>query len=144
MHRLACVLGLTFAVSACAGGGSHAGDGSVDAIIEVSIEWPDGCPPATAIEGIDLGIVRQAIRNERKLGFLYRDAGGAASQRVVWPFALGFFDQVRMVVAWCELRQAIRHFRTDRIVALTVTGERYVRRRADLLKDWRREQGVRG
>ncbi len=59
MHRLACVLGLVFAGSACAGGGSHAGDGSVDAIIEVSIEWPDGCPPATANEkGVGLACTR--------------------------------------------------------------------------------------
>lgn len=35
-------------------------------------------------EGIDLGVVRQAIREERKLSFVYRDAGGAASERTVW------------------------------------------------------------
>ncbi|TSE13117.1 YafY family transcriptional regulator [Mesorhizobium intechi] len=94
-------------------------------------------PPMTAIEGIDLGIVRQAIRHERKLGFLYRDAGGAASQRVVWPFALGFFDKVRVVVAWCEMRQDFRHFRTDRISALDAIDARYPRRRQALLKEWR-------
>lgn len=53
-------------------------------------------PPAAAAESIDLGLVRQAIRKECKLGFLYSDAGGATSQRVVWPFALGFFDKVRV------------------------------------------------
>lgn len=94
-------------------------------------------PPMTAIEGIDLGVVRQAIRNERKLGFLYRDAGGAASQRVVWPFALGFFDKVRVVVAWCEMRQDFRHFRTDRISGLNPIDTRYPRRRQALLKEWR-------
>ena len=94
-------------------------------------------PPAQAIEGIDLGTVRQAIRNERKLGFLYRDAGGAASQRVVWPFALGFFDKVRVVVAWCEMRQDFRHFRADRIAELKATDIRYPRRRQVLLKEWR-------
>ncbi|ESY77784.1 DNA-binding protein [Mesorhizobium sp. LNHC221B00] len=94
-------------------------------------------PPAAIIEGIDLGIVRQAIRNERKLGFLYRDAGGAASERVVWPFALGFFDKVRVVVAWCEMRQDFRHFRADRIAELKATDMRYPRRRQALLKEWR-------
>jgi len=94
-------------------------------------------PPMTAIEGIDLGVVRQAIRNERKLGFLYRDAGGAASQRVVWPFALGFFDKVRVVVAWCEMRQDFRHFRADRISGLNAIDARYPRRRQVLLKEWR-------
>ena len=94
-------------------------------------------PAMTAIEGIDLGVVRQAIRNERKLGFLYRDAGGAASQRVVWPFALGFFDKVRVVVAWCEMRQDFRHFRADRISGLNAIDARYPRRRQVLLKEWR-------
>ncbi|RVC18918.1 WYL domain-containing protein, partial [Mesorhizobium sp. M7A.F.Ca.AU.002.02.1.1] len=94
-------------------------------------------PPAAATEGIDLGLVRQAIRNERKLGFLYRDAGGAVSQRVVWPFALGFFDKVRVVVAWCEMRQDFRHFRADRIAELQAMDTRYPRRRQALLKEWR-------
>jgi len=94
-------------------------------------------PRIEAVEGIDLGLVRQAIRNERKLGFLYRDAGGAASQRMVWPFALGFFDKVRVVVAWCETRQDFRHFRADRIAGLNVTETRYPRRRQMLLKEWR-------
>lgn len=94
-------------------------------------------PPAKAIEGIDLGLVRQAIRNERKLGFLYRDAGGSGSERIVWPFALGFFDRVRVVVAWCEMRQDFRHFRADRISGLNATDIRYPRRRQVLLKEWR-------
>ncbi|MBZ9853853.1 YafY family transcriptional regulator [Mesorhizobium sp. CA13] len=94
-------------------------------------------PPAATVESIDLGLVRQAIRNERKLDFFYRDAGGAGSRRVVWPFALGFFDKVRVVVAWCEMRQDFRHFRTDRIAELKMTGLRYPRRRQALLKEWR-------
>jgi len=94
-------------------------------------------PAAGAVEGIDLSLVRQAIRNERKLGFLYRDAGGAASERMVWPFALGFFDKVRVVVAWCEARQDFRHFRADRISGLNATDIRYPRRRQALLREWR-------
>jgi predicted DNA-binding transcriptional regulator YafY len=94
-------------------------------------------PRGDAVEGIDLGLVRQAIRNERKLGFIYRDAGGAASQRMVWPFAIGFFDKVRVMVAWCETRQDFRHFRADRMSALNATDSRYPRRRQALLKEWR-------
>ncbi|MGH7122953.1 MAG: WYL domain-containing protein, partial [Stellaceae bacterium] len=55
----------------------------------------------------------------------------------VWPFALGFFDRARVVAAWCELRQGYRHFRTDRIAALTLSERRYPRRRQTLLKEWR-------
>ncbi|MDX8465072.1 YafY family protein [Mesorhizobium sp. VK23B] len=94
-------------------------------------------PGSASVEAIDLGIVRQAIRNERKLGFLYRDAGGAASERMVWPFALGFFDKVRVMVAWCEMRKDFRHFRADRMSHLMTTDIRYPRRRQVMLKEWR-------
>ncbi|RVD31192.1 YafY family protein [Mesorhizobium sp. M4B.F.Ca.ET.017.02.2.1] len=80
---------------------------------------------------------RLAIRNERKLGFLYRDGAGAQSQRMVWPFAIGFFDKVRVMVAWCETRQDFRHFRADRMSGLNATDVRYPRRRQSLLKEWR-------
>ena len=63
----------------------------------------------------DLRWCARRSANERKLGFLYRDAGGRGSERMVWPFALGFFDKVRVVVAWCEMRKDFRHFRADRI-----------------------------
>lgn len=91
---------------------------------------------------VDVAAIRQAIRGERRLVILYRDAGGTESSRTVWPFALGFFDKVRVMVAWCELRGTFRHFRTDRIAGLTVTGERYPRRRAALLKEWRAAEGI--
>ncbi|RWA59955.1 YafY family protein [Mesorhizobium sp.] len=94
-------------------------------------------PGAEATEGIDLGLVRLAIRNERKLGFLYQDGAGAQSQRMVWPFAIGFFDKVRVMVAWCETRQDYRHFRADRMSGLNATDVRYPRRRQSLLKEWK-------
>ncbi len=92
--------------------------------------------------GVDLALVRAAIRRERKLSFAYTDAAGAASQRTVWPFALGFFEKVRMLVAWCETRQDFRHFRTERITDLVVTETRYPRRRQALLKDWKIAEGI--
>jgi len=84
--------------------------------------------------------IRQAIRNERKIGLSYRDKDGVASRRIVWPFAVGFFEKVRVVAAWCELRQDFRHFRTDRIVTLTVSEKRYPRRRQAMLKEWREQR----
>ncbi|RWL46816.1 MAG: YafY family transcriptional regulator [Mesorhizobium sp.] len=99
-------------------------------------------PHADHLETIDLGVVRQAIRDERKLGFLYRDAGGSPSMRLVWPFALSFFDKVRVMVAWCEMRQDFRHFRADRMSGLTATDIRYPRRRQAMLKEWRATLGA--
>jgi predicted DNA-binding transcriptional regulator YafY len=124
-------------------------DAAINALAKIAAVLPDDLrdgmdasallvgPPAVADEGIDLAIVRKAIRDERKLGFSYSDAAGTASERVVWPFALGFFDKVRVVVAWCEMRRDFRHFRADRIAHLTTTETRYPRRRQALLREWR-------
>ena len=92
------------------------------------------------VDRVDLSQIRQAIRAEQKVDITYRDDKGADSVRTIWPFALGFFDSVRIVMAWCELRQDYRHFRTDRIAALSA-GPRYPRRRHALLKEWRAQSG---
>jgi predicted DNA-binding transcriptional regulator YafY len=99
----------------------------------------DALPTADA----DVANIRQAIRLEHKVEIRYRDAAADESVRTIWPFALGFFDRVRVVVAWCELRQSIRHFRTDRITGLRLSAERYPRRRQALLKAWREQEGIR-
>jgi predicted DNA-binding transcriptional regulator YafY len=98
--------------------------------------------PVAAAGDVEVASIRQAIRAERKLRILYVDAAGAETRRTVWPFALGFYDRVRVVAAWCELRAAFRNFRTDRIVQLTVTATRYPRRRQALLKEWRAAEGI--
>lgn len=90
----------------------------------------------------ELAAIRQAIRTERKLRIAYVSQDGAATRRTVWPIALGFFERVRIVAAWCELRQSYRHFRTDRIAKLKVTAARYPRRRQALLKEWREVAGL--
>lgn len=88
-------------------------------------------------ETIDLSQIRKAIRVEHKVLIKYLDLKGAGSERTIWPVALGYFDHARMLAGWCELRQEFRHFRTDRISALTVLPERYPRRRQILLEEWR-------
>lgn len=95
-----------------------------------------------AAGGAELARLREAIRHGRKVELVYRDAAGGESARTVWPFALGYFERVRVVVAWCELRAAFRHFRTDRIAALAVSELRYPRPREALLGEWRRREGL--
>jgi len=90
---------------------------------------------------VNLTDIREAIRAERKLHLSYRDEAGRLSERVVRPFALGFFDRVRMILAWCELRDDFRSFRADRIEAMTVADTRYPRGRRTLLKTWRETTG---
>lgn len=84
-----------------------------------------------------LPVLRHAIRNEHKLRLDYVDAKGDASERMIWPFAMAFFDpSIRLIYAWCELRQDFRHFRADRVIALHDTGENYPVRRHQLMKRW--------
>ncbi|SHG66612.1 Predicted DNA-binding transcriptional regulator YafY, contains an HTH and WYL domains [Kaistia soli DSM 19436] len=101
-------------------------------------------PTGSPRDRIDLAALRRAIRAEQRLALAYADADGTLSNRTIWPFALGFFDNVRVLIAWCELRDDFRHFRTDRIAGATETGERYPRRRAALMKDWKALEGKRG
>ncbi|MCH8542045.1 MAG: YafY family transcriptional regulator [Alcanivorax sp.] len=99
---------------------------------------PVGEDPGTAF----LPHVREAIRREQRLHMGYRRADGEASERTVWPIMLAFFERVRMLVAWCELRQGFRHFRLDRISELTMPGDHYPRRRSVLVREWRREMRI--
>lgn len=92
---------------------------------------------ATIVERFDPAIFRRAIRHEHKMQLSYVDDAGACSERTVWPIALVYFDTVRILVAWCEKREAFRHFRTDRISAATEMNIRYPKRRHTLLKVWR-------
>ncbi len=91
---------------------------------------------------VDFSTIRLAIREQRKLVIAYRNAGGTATERTIWPFAIGFFDRVRVVIGWCELRTDYRHFRLDRIDRMELLAERYPRRRAAMLKEWREREGI--
>jgi len=86
--------------------------------------------------------LREAMRAERKVALAYVDAKGAPTRRVIWPIAVGFLREVRMVAAWCETRAALRHFRVDRIDALEILSERFPRRRRALLSEWRKAEGL--
>ena len=106
----------------------------------------DQAPLLVAIKRViedkaDLALMRKAIRSERVVQLTYGDVNGAVSTRRIWPFALGYFDDVRMIVAWCELREGYRHFRADRIVDFAVLEARYPRRRVALAKEWNVLQG---
>lgn len=97
-----------------------------------------GGPP----DGVGLDLLRRALREEKKLTLVYRDAEGRESRRVIWPVALGFAERIRVLAAWCETRAAFRHFRVDRMVAATIEEARPPRRRRTLLAEWRRAEGI--
>ena len=56
-------------------------------------------------DGVDLSVLRTAIRAETRLKFHYVNEQGVASERTVWPIALAFFERTRVLTAWCELRR---------------------------------------
>ena len=91
---------------------------------------------------VDPADIRTAIRNEQKLAIGYQALDGSDSKRVIWPFLIGFFDRVRIVAGWCELRQDYRSFRVDRMTSLQMLDGRYPRRRAAMLKEWRATQAI--
>jgi predicted DNA-binding transcriptional regulator YafY len=101
-----------------------------------------GPGPDAAGKPIDLAPLRAAIRAEQKIALHYADRKGDRTRRTVWPIAIGFFERVRVLAAWCELRQDFRHFRTDRIISLSRTDAHYPRRRRALMKEWQEIEGI--
>jgi predicted DNA-binding transcriptional regulator YafY len=99
-----------------------------------------GTPPRSHVppDTIDLGIVRTWIRDGRKIRIDYRDERGEVSDRVIWPVIVGFFEQARVVAAWCELRRDFRNFRTDRVIAAEFLDEKYELRPGELRQRWKR------
>ncbi|MDB5506894.1 MAG: YafY family transcriptional regulator [Devosia sp.] len=86
-----------------------------------------------------LGLVRAAMRSETAIRLEYADEGGNTSERDVWPVQLAYYEGKQIVAAWCCMREAFRHFRTDRIVSARGTDTRFGRRRTVLTKEWQAE-----
>lgn len=91
------------------------------------------------VDTIDMARVRAAIRTQGKIAMVYRDESERESRRVVWPIAVSYWDAVRLIVAWCELRRGFRHFRTDRVVAAEFLEARYPTPRARLRAQWKKD-----
>ena len=95
---------------------------------------PDLRPP---VEIIDMADIRKAIREGRKLCLSYRSETGEVTERIVWPVILGYAETSRLLVAWCELRQGFRHFRSDRILTVTIRDDVIGLRSGELRHRWR-------
>ena len=95
-------------------------------------------PPAWRMpaDGLDVARARAWARLGRKILLVYRDGDGKATDRVVWPVAIGYFDAARVLVGWCELRQDFRTFRTDRVVEANFLDERFPGRPGELRRQW--------
>jgi predicted DNA-binding transcriptional regulator YafY len=102
----------------------------------LSVPGPDGHVfPENAVS---LGVLRFAIRTQRRIAIQYTDDEARRTERIIWPIQLGFMNNARVLTAWCELRAAFRFFRTDRIGAAEPL-DRYPALRGDLLRDFQIE-----
>ena len=71
-----------------------------------------------------LDVMREAIVDQRRLSFQYKDAGDKPSERKVRPLGLYFWGQRWTLAAWCEMRDDFRNFRLDRATHVAI-GNRF-------------------
>ena len=86
---------------------------------------------------LDMAAARRAIHDGRKIRLSYRDEQDRETARTVWPFAVGYHEAVRLLLAWCELRGDFRSFRTDRVTGAEFLEARYPERPTTLRAKWR-------
>jgi predicted DNA-binding transcriptional regulator YafY len=114
-------------------------------IAEPTVGAPSGS--VQALDGLDIAKARLWIRSGRKIRIHYRNQGAQDTERTIWPVIIGYADTVRLLAAWCEMRQEFRHFRTDRITAAEFLDEHHGCRLSDLRKRWKNhmetERGIR-
>jgi len=85
---------------------------------------------------VDPAQIRAAIRGEQKLEIAYSDEAGTQTQRVIWPLAVIYFSDSAIIVAWCVLRQGLRHFRLDRMMSCDTLDAQFVGQSGALLRLW--------
>ena len=107
-------------------------------VLESTVMAPDLARSGS--DSIDMERVRTAIRTRGKLRIRYSDENGRVTERVIWPIAVAYFETARLIAAWCELRRAFRHFRTDRIGAIAFLDETYPTPTRTLRAAWLKEQ----
>lgn len=65
-------------------------------------------------------VLRRAVTEFIKLKIHYGDRDGQITDRVIWPLAIVGWTDRWTVLGWCELRNAYRNFRLDRIETVDV------------------------
>jgi len=93
---------------------------------------------ASLLDGLDISRARESIRKGHKIRIRYRNERDEESERVIWPTMIGYAETVRLLAAWCELRQDFRHFRTDRIASAEFLDEPHGLRPGELRSRWKR------
>ena len=90
----------------------------------------------------EMGMLRTAVRDNRRLAVVYRDERERLTERTCLPLAVVYYIEVTVLAAWCELRDDFRHFRVDRIVACHETGDSFADLAPQLRRDWHARRGM--
>jgi predicted DNA-binding transcriptional regulator YafY len=88
---------------------------------------------------LDMGVIRQSVRDEVALRIHYTDVDNKTSKRTILPLAITYHAEVIVIAAWCESRKDFRHFRADRIARCDETGKSFKDRGHELRQRWYRE-----
>ena len=86
--------------------------------------------------------LKQAIENRQVLLLAYRDENERVTERAVRPLALVCFGSVWLLLAWCELREAFRNFRVDRLEGARPAERRFQDERGRTVRDYLRQEGL--
>ncbi len=86
---------------------------------------------------ISAQVLRQSIREEKKLSITYLSDSGDETTRTVQPLAMVYYVESVVMAAWCELRDDFRHFRVDRISHCAVSESRFAETGYQLREQWR-------
>ena len=110
--------------------------------LAAELTYPVGAAAYSADETAALAAIREALRRQCRLAIAYTDLQEKPSHRTIWPLAVGYFEQVRLLAAWCELRNGFRHFRCDRIRAPQL-GAPIPVPHSYLLQRWQEQENIR-
>ena len=69
--------------------------------------------------------LRQSINNHIVVKVTYKKLNGEVSDRELWPLGMYYWGKVWTLVAWCELREAYRAFRVDRMQSILPLDKNY-------------------
>ncbi|WP_291738185.1 YafY family protein [Leisingera sp. F5] len=114
--------------------------------VHATADWlqvaPWGAPLDDPEQGcVSKALLRQAVRDSRKLKITYVSPERGETCRTLRPLALIYHIECTMLAAWCELRGGFRHFRTDRMFAAEMLEGGFVPEAGALRKLWMEQEG---
>ena len=85
---------------------------------------------------VSISMLREVIRDEHKVDLTYRDESNVETRRIIRPIGLSYRSTCILLAGWCELRNGLRHFRTDRIYGCDKLDDRFTGQAEVLRELW--------